>query len=169
MGDVSLARCVWARTNFRWQNSRASPQIRRMRYIRLSAVLLLLACGDGEPTAPPTPVATSITLSATSLSFSSLGEQQQLSATVKDQSGATMASATVTWSSSNASVATVSSTGFTNSFLVTAVTDSCCCSPNEEKLKLVADSVIDVATGVGGAVGSPSPHAASKSTAVSRM
>ena len=90
-----------------------------MRYIRLSTVLLLLACGDGEPTAPPTPptpVATSITLSATSLSFSSLGEQQQLSVTVKDQNGATMANATVTWSSSNAAVATVSSTG-----LVTAV------------------------------------------------
>ena len=34
-----------------------------------------------------------------------------------------MASATVTWSSSNASVATVSSTGFTNSFLVTSVTE----------------------------------------------
>ena len=95
-----------------------------MRYIRLSAVLLLLACGDGgtTPTSPPTPptpttpVATSITLSATSLSFASLGQTQQLSATVKDQNGATMSGASVTWSSSSASVATVSSTG-----LVTAV------------------------------------------------
>jgi len=92
-----------------------------MRYIRLSAVLVLLACGDGEPTAPPTPptpVATSITLSATSLSFSSLGETSQLTATVKDQNGATMASATVTWATSDAAVATVSSTG-----LVTSVAD----------------------------------------------
>ena len=55
-----------------------------MRYIRLSAVLLLAACVDGEPTAPPTPVATSITLSATTLSFASLGETQELHATVKD-------------------------------------------------------------------------------------
>ncbi len=85
-----------------------------MRYIRLSAVLLLLACGDGgtTPTSPPTPpipVATSITLSATSLSFSTVGATQQLSATVKDQNGATMSGATVSWSSSSASVATVSS------------------------------------------------------------
>ena len=54
---------------------------------------------------------------------------------------------------------------------------SCCVAPIDEKLKLVAESVIDVATRVGvvglvGAVGvdpPPSPHAASKSTAVSRM
>ena len=50
-------------------------------------------------------------------------------------------------------------------------------SPNEAKLKLVADSVIEVATGVGGVGGvgglvgvvPPSPHAASTSTAESRM
>ena len=87
-----------------------------MRYIRLSAVLLLLACGDGgttptSPPTPPTPVVTSITLSATSLSFASLGQTSQLSATVKDQNGATMSGASVSWSSSAASVATVSSTG----------------------------------------------------------
>ena len=66
-----------------------------MRYIRLTAVLLLAACGDGgtTPTSPPTPptppapVATSITLSATSLSLASLGATSQLSATVKDQNG----------------------------------------------------------------------------------
>ena len=47
-------------------------------------------------------------------------------------------------------------------------------SPSEEKLRLVADRVIDVATGVGGVGGlvgvvPPSPHAASKSTAESLM
>ena len=54
---------------------------------------------------------------------------------------------------------------------------SCCVAPKEAKLKLVADSVIEVATGVGGVGGvgglvgvvPPSPHAASKSTAVSLM
>ena len=91
-----------------------------MRYIRLTAVLLLTACGDGgttptSPPTPPTPVATSITLSATTLSFASLGQTQQLSATVKDQNGATMSGASVTWSSSSASVATVSSTGLVTS------------------------------------------------------
>ena len=64
------------------------------------------------------PVATSITLSATTLSFSSLGATQQLSATVKDQNGATMASATVTWATSDPAVVTVSSTG-----LVTSIAD----------------------------------------------
>ena len=51
------------------------------------------------------------------------------------------------------------------------VADSCCCSPDAEKLKLVADSVIEVATDVAGVVGIvlPSPHAASSSTDVNRM
>ena len=51
------------------------------------------------------------------------------------------------------------------------VADSWDVSPSDEKLKEVADSVIEVATGVSGAVGvsPPSPHAASKSTAESRM
>ena len=98
--------------------------------VALSALLFsmfLWSCGgDGTPTAPtptaptptPTPVATSITLSATSLGFASLGETAQLSATVKDQNGATMSGASVTWSSSSASIVTVSSTG-----LVTSVAD----------------------------------------------
>ena len=50
-------------------------------------------------------------------------------------------------------------------------------SPSEAKLRLVDDSVIEVATGVGGVGGvgglvgvvPPSPHARSKSTAESRM
>ena len=47
-------------------------------------------------------------------------------------------------------------------------------SPSDEKLKVVADSVTEVATGVGGVGGlvgvlPPSPHARSKSTAESRM
>jgi len=86
--------------------------------------LFLWSCGgDSTPTTPtptptPTPVATSITLSVTSLSFDSLGATSQLSATVKDQNGAMMASATVTWATSNAAVATVSVAG-----LVTSVAD----------------------------------------------
>ena len=54
------------------------------------------------------------------------------------------------------------------------VADSCCVAPKDAKLRVVADSVIEVATGVGGVGGlvgvvPPSPHAASKSTAESRM
>ena len=51
---------------------------------------------------------------------------------------------------------------------------SCCVAPKDEKLRLVTDNVIEVATGVGGVGGlvgvvPPSPHARSKSTAESRM
>ena len=54
------------------------------------------------------------------------------------------------------------------------VADNCCVAPKDEKLRLVADSVIEVATGVGGVGGlvgvvPPSPQARSKSTAESRM
>ena len=69
--------------------------------------LLLASCGgdDGSPTAPtPIPVATSITLAAASVSLASLGATSQLSATVKDASGATMASAVVIWTTSDTGV-----------------------------------------------------------------
>ena len=54
------------------------------------------------------------------------------------------------------------------------VAESCCVAPKDEKLRLVADSVIEVATGVGGVGGlvgvvPPSPQAISKSTAESLM
>jgi len=65
-----------------------------------------------------TQVATSIELSESELTFASLAATTQLTATVKDQNGATMTSATVTWATSDAAVATVSSTG-----LVTSVAD----------------------------------------------
>jgi len=91
-----------------------------MRYIRLTAVLLLAACESpttGKLHGAPS-FATSITLSATSLSFASLGQTQQLTATVKDQNGATMSGAGVTWATSASAVATVSATG-----LVTSIAD----------------------------------------------
>jgi hypothetical protein len=99
---------------------REAGHIENMRSIRLTAVLLLVACGDSTtaPVVPPAPVATSIVLSAMSLSFSSIGATQQLSATVKAQNGATTSGASVSWASSAASVATVSSSG-----AVTSVAD----------------------------------------------
>ncbi len=53
------------------------------------------------------------------------------------------------------------------------VAESCCVAPKDEKLRLVAESVIEVATGVGGVGGvggvvgelPPSPHPRSRSTA----
>ena len=90
-----------------------------------SLLLFLAACGGsdaGSPTEPPTPptppahIATTLTLSGTVLAFFWLGETQQLSATVRDQNGATMSGASLAWASSVSSVAGVSSTG-----LVTAL------------------------------------------------
>ena len=54
------------------------------------------------------------------------------------------------------------------------VTESSCVTPKSTKLKLVADNVIEVATGAGGVGGlvgvvPPSPQATSTSTAESRM
>ena len=63
--------------------------------------LLSLACGGKDaPTGPtedgtPTPVATTLTLSATVLSFSTLGATEQLTPTVLDQNGATLSGASV--------------------------------------------------------------------------
>lgn len=58
-----------------------------------------------------TQVAATVTPNAQSLSFSSLKSSQQLSASVKDQRSQVIAAATVTWSSGNSAVATVSSSG----------------------------------------------------------
>ena len=100
----------------------AMPTTAYCPYSVLLLFVLLTACGDGgsSPTTPPTPtppipVATSVTVSPTSLSFTAIGETQQLSATVKDQNGATMASATVMWSTSDLTVATPSSSGLVKS------------------------------------------------------
>ena len=84
----------------------------------LLAACLTTACGDDtvEPVPPPAPVPTTITISPTSATLQSLGETVRLAATVQDQNGQTMSSATVTWASGDPSVATVDASG-----LVTAV------------------------------------------------
>ena len=105
----------------RLRRGRVPPRPRRV----LTLLLLILAgCGGTEsPTETTTEttdthVATTVTFSATTLSFSSFEDTQQLTATVRDQNGATMSGAPVTWVSSSSNVASVSSTG-----LVTAVAD----------------------------------------------
>ena len=69
-------------------------------------------------TATVSQVASSVTLAPTSLSFASFGDTTTLVPTVKDANDNTMSGATVTWATSSASVATVSSAG-----LVTALAD----------------------------------------------
>lgn len=72
---------------------------------------LLAACGSSTEPAEPG----GIVLNATSLSFTTVGATQQLSATVTDQSGAPISSPKVAWSSNNPTVATVSATGLVTS------------------------------------------------------
>ncbi len=104
------------------------------RYSRVLAVVatcmaltILAGCGGGDsptkpttptPTPPPTPVATSITVTPSSHTLGSIGATVQLMATVKDQNNNTMSGQTVTWSSANTAVATVSAQG-----LVSAVSN----------------------------------------------
>ena len=69
------------------------------------------ACGGTEPRIP-----TTLTLAVTSIAFSALGEEQQLSPQITDQEGKALPDETASWSTSNAAVASVTQTG-----LVTAV------------------------------------------------
>ena len=86
--------------------------------IRLSAALagiaLVWACGGDSPTAPPTPEParpSTVTVSPTTARLTALGATVQLMAQVRDQNAGMMAGATVTWSSSDTSVATVDASG----------------------------------------------------------
>ena len=87
--------------------------------IRLSAVLAVVAlakgCGDGEsPSAPPMPEParpTTVTVSPATTELTVLGATVQLSAEVRDQNATVMAGATVIWTSSAISVATVDASG----------------------------------------------------------
>ena len=87
--------------------------------IRLSAVLAIVAltkgCGDGEnPAAPPTPEParpTTVTVSPATHELTALGITVQLSAEVRDQNARVMGGATVTWTSSASSMATVDASG----------------------------------------------------------
>jgi len=69
------------------------------------------ACGGTDPRIP-----TSVSLSATTVSFTALGQTQQLLPSVIDQDGKPLADPNVSWGSSNNSVASVSPSG-----VVTAV------------------------------------------------
>ncbi len=85
-----------------------------MKDFHATAVLLigLTACGSPSggttPTQPVIPVPTSIAISPSSVTLTSAGVDAFLTATVRDQSGALMSNQTLTWTSSDEGVATVS-------------------------------------------------------------
>ena len=80
-----------------------------------------LSCGGDGTTAPPPPapppppppvaVATSITVTPETAVFAALGDTTRLTARVLDQNAQVMTGASVTWMSSDATVATVDSSG----------------------------------------------------------
>ena len=89
------------------------PVTRRLYAPITIAIIALAACKGTEPFVP---VATSLHVAPSSLSFISLGATQQVVAVVLDQRADTIKHASVGWSSDNSGVATVSASG-----LVTAV------------------------------------------------
>jgi hypothetical protein len=84
-----------------------------MKSLRILPVFALLACGgsDSPTEPPPPPVATSIALSATELTFDALWQTAQMTAVVNDQSGQAMAGERVVWSTGDAAVAFISPSG----------------------------------------------------------
>ena len=85
--------------------------------IAAAAVVLAAACGDGDttgpapPPPPPPPRPASVTVSPASIELRALTDTAQLTAEVRDQNGAVMSGIAVTWTSSQAEVASVSSSG----------------------------------------------------------
>ena len=87
----------------------------------IPVLIVLSGCGGGDsgggspgPTAPLVP--TTLTITGSGGPLQSIGATVQLTGTVKNQQGGVVAGASITWSSADPSVATVSTTG-----LVTAV------------------------------------------------
>src|SRR5437870_9810104 len=89
------------------------PVTRRLSAPITFVTIALAACKGTEPFVP---VATSLHVAPSSLSFTSLGATRQVVAVVLDQRADTIKHASVVWSSDNSGVATVSASG-----LVTAV------------------------------------------------
>lgn len=96
-----------------WYATRRRPRALRA----FAAAILLIGCGgggDGGTGPTPSPVAT-VAVDPTSVALA-VGETRQLTGVARDARGATLGGRTVTWTSSNSGIATVSTSG-----LVTAV------------------------------------------------
>lgn len=96
-------------------DSQCPPAAARRTLLRLmgcGALLPLAACGGGDDPMPPEPpaVATTVTISPTSASFTAVGDQQQFQATVLDQNGRTMTGVTVSWESTHPQIVEIDRT-----------------------------------------------------------
>lgn len=87
---------------------------RTMTMTMMIAVTALLASGCGSDNGTAVPVAASIVLTPSSTgNIVSIGDTRTVTAVVKDAAGATLSGAAVTWTSSDAAVATVAGSGNT--------------------------------------------------------
>ena len=80
----------------------------RLAAIALVPLLVLAACSDSPTDPPPGAEPASVEMSPEEIVLSAIGETGELSATVLDEDGEEISGATVTWSSSDEDVATVS-------------------------------------------------------------
>ena len=75
----------------------------------------ILSCGDNPPSVatPPTdpPVPTTLSITPGSVVFTAIGDTAQFTARVRDQNGNVMTGATVSWASTDPSVASVTASG----------------------------------------------------------
>lgn len=88
---------------------------RRFVGIQVLLLLFLLGCGSDDPSGPSgggdrTPAR--VSLSQTSLTLTALGDSARLTATVEDQEGRTISNATISWVSTDTTVASVGSSGW---------------------------------------------------------
>lgn len=86
----------------------SSLQTRRVQRAMVLTAALLSACGGGSKDSTPPPTPTTIVPSVTNITLDAVGATQSLTATVRDQNGATMAGVSATFSSASPAVATVS-------------------------------------------------------------
>ena len=119
-----------------------------MRYRIALITAIALGCGGGGDdavTPPPPPVVTTIDVSPASRSML-VGDTLTLVAVVRDQNGATMTGVAITWASSNANVATVSTSGKVTAVAVGSATISASASGKHGDASLTIAVPTPVAT-----------------------
>ncbi len=94
------------------QRTRLRIPVHPLRPLLTITALLLTSCaGDDQQVAPTPPIPATIIISPESATLRSLGETLRLTPAVRDQRGQIMSGVTVTWTSSDATVATVAASG----------------------------------------------------------
>ncbi len=88
---------------------RSVPRILRIACAAAALPVVVNGCSGGGT--EPSRVATTVVITPPTASFTAIGQTQQFAAVVKDQNGDTLVNAGVTWSSGDAAVVSISSSG----------------------------------------------------------